>query len=245
MNSPSPARAHGPLALRPRHIFSLLEQRFPDENVMFQSVMPPTGIGSMTLLEGAILASLIRLLEAKNIFEFGTFQGHGSVLLAVNSAPEARIVTLDFDPAARPAAADHAPAASTANDSFLRDVHAAGGAPCIARAAPALQRKITQIACDSHTLDLDAHDLRKRFDLIFIDGGHDAATVRNDTRKAFDMACDGAAIVWHDYGSAVHSDVTDYVDELSATLPLVHVEATMLVLYWPALNTALAHTGAK
>jgi predicted O-methyltransferase YrrM len=226
------------LPVRPKAIFGMIEERFPDQNAPFRAIIPPTEIGGATLLEGALLASLVKLRGAKQIFEFGTYKGASTLLLAENSDDDAKIVTLDIgeDATASLNARNVSHESSRDNDHFLRLTRCAGGAPYIERATPNIRAKITQIYCDSQKLDIDAQGYRGRFDLIFIDGGHDRATIINDTQKAFDMAADNAVIAWHDYGSSVHGDVTAYVDELSQELPIAHIEASMLAVYWKGLS---------
>ena len=63
-------------------------------------------------------------------------------------------------------------------------------------------------------------------DLVFIDGGHDGATVRADTAHAFQMLLSGGAIAWHDYENLDFPEVTAYLDSLS---DVVHVLDTSLV----------------
>jgi predicted O-methyltransferase YrrM len=228
--------------VRPKAIFSMVEQRFPNQNIDFRTIIPPTDIGGATLLEGALLAALIRLRDAQHIFEFGTYKGATALLLAANSAATADIVTLDIEndkltPLRHRATTS---ADSRDNDHYLRTVRVAEGAPYIQRAPHDIQRKITQILCDSHALDIDAHLYRGRFDLVFIDGGHDRATIVNDTEKALAMSSANAVIAWHDYGSMVHGDVTEYVDELSHTLPIVNIDASMLAVHWVGLGHLFA-----
>jgi predicted O-methyltransferase YrrM len=224
-------------SVRPKAIFAMIEQRFPDHNTPFRSIIPPTEIGGATLLEGALLASLVRLSGAKHIFEFGTFKGATTLLLAENSDDDAQIVTLDLGEDAPMTfnARNTAAEASRDNDHYLRLTRTAHGAPYIERASPEMRAKILQTFGDSHGLDIDTRQYRGAFDLIFIDGGHDRETVINDTQKALAMASENAVIAWHDYGSSVHGDVTAYVDELSFTLPIVHVEASMLAVHWKGL----------
>ncbi|MET0183009.1 MAG: class I SAM-dependent methyltransferase [Caulobacterales bacterium] len=225
-------------SIRPKIIFGMIEAAFPNENVPFHSIMPPTDIGGLTLLEGALIASLVRLRGAQNIFEFGTYKGATSVLLAMNSTPNARITTLDIDPAEVSAmhARNAAGKASVDNDHYLRGVRANEGAPYIMQADQALRDKIRPLLHDSLTLDLDAFGFRRAFDLIFIDGGHDYATVKSDSEKAFEMADEDAVIIWHDYGSPTHTDVTAYVNKLAETHPVTHVEASMLAISWSKLS---------
>lgn len=235
ISQPAPS---GLRTIRPKVIFGMIEQQFPDENIEFRSIMPPTDIGGLTLLEGALIASLVKLRGARNIFEFGTYKGATSVLLAANSEADARIVTLDIDPAeldlmhARNASGK----ASVDNDHYLRGVRAHEGALYINRAEASLKSKITPILHDSMRFDIGARGFAKRFDLIFIDGGHDYATVKSDSEKAFAMAADDAIVVWHDYGSATHTDVTRYVNEFAEMHPITHVEASMLAISWSRLT---------
>lgn len=228
------------ISIRPKVIFGMIEERFADQNAVFHSIMPPTAIGSLTLLEGAVLASLARLSGAKRLFEFGTYKGATSVLLAMNSGDDAQVITLDIPAEALDAidARGQSSLASVANDRLLRDVRVQEGAPCVARAPAALQRRIRQILHDSMMFDVTPY--RGAMDFIFIDGGHDYRTVVSDSEKAFAMAQPNAVIAWHDYGSNVHGDVTRYVDELSATRPIVHVEASMLAISWPPLTDQFA-----
>jgi predicted O-methyltransferase YrrM len=50
---------------------------------------------------------------------------------------------------------------------------------------------------DSTKFDVSAY--RGKVDFIFIDGGHDAPVVTNDTLKALEMVSPDGVIVWHDY----------------------------------------------
>ncbi len=51
-----------------------------------------------------------------------------------------------------------------------------------------------------NSLDFDFAALKKKFDIIFIDGDHHYEHVRNDTEKTFkDLAHEDSVIVWHDY----------------------------------------------
>jgi predicted O-methyltransferase YrrM len=224
--------------IRPRVIFGEIEKRFNSENVIFQSIMPPTQIGSMTLLEGAVLASLVKLVNAKHIFEFGTFMGSTSVLFALNSSDDCHVTTLDIDPeelAQLNTSSDGSPDSELVDD-FLRERRSSEGAPSIQRAPIEVQQKITQLIQNSKTLDVEKQDLSNKFDLVFVDGGHDYETARSDTFKAIDMVKPHGVVAWHDYGSDVFSDVTKLVNELSHDMPIFHVEPSMIAFHAPALT---------
>ncbi len=219
--------------IRPKVLFKLVEDAFPAQNVSFNVLIPTSMIGGLTLLESSILVSLIHLLRPTEFFEFGTYHGATSVLLASNSADHARITTLDLPPAE--AAATEAEAADgrhlregAANDAFLRRSFASRGSPYIDRAPPAVRRKVQRLHGDSRELQPAGQGLAGRFDFIFIDGGHDLETVRIDTGNALQMAREDAVILWHDYRSALHGDVSRFVDDFSRGQPVIHVEHTML-----------------
>ena len=52
-------------------------------------------------------------------------------------------------------------------------------------------------------------------DFAFIDGGHTEEIVASDTEGVFSCMEKGV-IVWHDYKSGIHSDVTKYLQKQSS-----------------------------
>ncbi|MFN5078151.1 MAG: hypothetical protein ACK5MO_21375, partial [Planctomyces sp.] len=82
--------------IRPRSVFQLVEQQWPGQNVEISMLMPPSGIGSLLTLESALVAALVKITSAESIFEFGTFHGSTTVMLAANSGPRACITSLDL-----------------------------------------------------------------------------------------------------------------------------------------------------
>jgi len=63
--------------VKPKSIFSLLK-----ENITFKVDTPSIEIGGLTLLESSILVSLLKILKAKYIFEFGTYFGSTTKLFS-------------------------------------------------------------------------------------------------------------------------------------------------------------------
>lgn len=60
-------------------------------------------------------------------------------------------------------------------------------------------KNITHIGHNSHSFDFSV--LKKKFDLVFIDGDHSYKGVKIDSQNAFSLLQDSnSAIVWHDYG---------------------------------------------
>ena len=217
--------------IRPKVIFKKVEDKYPDENTVFSVSIPSSDIGGMTLLESSVLVSLEKLLMPTNIFEFGTYMGATSILLSMNST-EATVTTLDLP--TDTAVNDNADVDiydDKQNDDFLRSKFITQGAKYIKRAEESVQNKITQLFLNSIDLDVEATGYKNKFDFIFIDGGHDYETIKNDTKKALGMSKKDSIIIWHDYNSKIHGDVTKFVNEFSVENDVVHVGSTMLAIY--------------
>ena len=76
-------------------------------------------------------------------------------------------------------------------------------------------------------------NLKKKMDLIFIDGGHTYSVVKNDTEKAFKMLNTEGIILWHDYvpGKRSSKDVVKYIDEISKDLKIQNIKNTSICIY--------------
>ena len=61
------------------------------------------------------------------------------------------------------------------------------------------------------------------FDLVFVDGAHDAASVRSDVELALPVLAPGGLLVCHDYPDPAWPHVRRVVDEIAATRGLVRV----------------------
>ena len=227
------------LSIKPKAILQLVEKEFKDENVTANVLLPSSDIGSLTLIESAMLVSFIKLLDAKDIFEFGTFLGSTSVLFASNSSPETRLITLDIkDEELESTNMDNSDSVKSVEvDNYLREVRVDKRATYIERSEDCVKYKINEIFCNSH--DLDISDYKQKFDIIFIDGGHGHETIKSDTSKSMEMIKDSGVIVWHDYNSPVFSAVTDYVNSISSKYTIVHILHTQMALLWPKMESAL------
>jgi predicted O-methyltransferase YrrM len=218
--------------IRPKVLFKKVEAAYPDNNVMFSVSIPSSAIGGMTLLESSILVTLAKLISPSEFFEFGTYMGATSVLLAVNSLAQAKITTVDLKPETVELSGINDDALilqdDVENDNYLRRMFAEKGSFYIDRADDATKGKIHRMYNDSRTLDPIKEGLNNRFEFIFIDGGHDYETVCIDTESALKMAKEDAVIIWHDYRSKIHGDVTSFVDDFSKEHPIIHVQNTML-----------------
>ena len=59
-------------SIRPRIIFELAEKKIKTIYRNINIDIPPSYIGSLTLLETSVLLTFVKCIKAKNIFEFGT-----------------------------------------------------------------------------------------------------------------------------------------------------------------------------
>lgn len=185
------------------------------------------GFGGISLLEAFLLITSCKLVDARKLFEFGTFLGSTTFILALNSAPDARILTLDLDRNTPLSIPQHEA------DAPLTDIRLDAKGE-LDFAGSSVAHKITTLTGDSVRYDFSEY--RRQMDWIFIDGGHDLVSVRSDTENAFRMinveklSC----IAWHDYRSpdADYSDLTRYLDDLSQQKTIFHVADTKLCFWF-------------
>ena len=164
------------------------------------------------------IAGLVQGRSPQRIFEFGTYDGATTVLLA-RAAPQAEIVTLDLPDEA----------VKALDPIVEQQLAVAGGVGARFRGSPEADR-ITQVLDDSRTFD--ASPYARRMDLVLVDGGHSYDCVRADSANALRMLAPGGLIVWDDY-SDTWPDVRRAVDELAAGhgLRVVHLVPTELAVY--------------
>jgi predicted O-methyltransferase YrrM len=222
------------IEIRPKVVFQAVEKIYSDQNVEFTVNIPTSTIGGLTLLESSLLVSLIKLTAPTEIFEFGTYMGATSLLFARNSPDTTSVITVDIDPDTTStqegiSEKDYL-CDDIANDEYLKDNFSKLGALYINRAEDSIKQKITQIYQDSTTIDPQAQNFTDRFELIFIDGGHDFNTVKSDTNNALCMAKENAIIVWHDYQSQIHGDVTKFINEFCLDHEIIHIQNTLFAL---------------
>jgi hypothetical protein len=222
--------------IRPSVIFRHFEMNAMSSDRSLNTLIPSPDIGSTTMLEKALLVALLRINNSKRIFEFGTFRGETTHLFSVNSSPESNIFSIDL-----PISIDSNKSWSDLerldlfsgedNDNFLRQFRIDRLFPEFQHILKVFKDRIKLIELDSK--DLCADDFSP-VDFIFIDGGHSTELIHNDTNKAFQMLSETGIIVWHDYESAVHTDVTDYLTKFSYenNRNLYHVLGTKLAIYF-------------
>lgn len=173
--------------------------------------------GGQTMEGIYFLASLVRALRARHVFEIGTFNGVTTWALAENMDGGA-VRTLDLPPHERPALA------------FESTDHATRSALTGQRLYEQLPHRahVAQLWGDSASFDFSPWF--RECDVVYVDGAHSEPYVRSDTANALELLAPGGVIVWDDYWRQVRG-VPTVLDELSRDRRLYRIPPTRLVLY--------------
>jgi hypothetical protein len=172
--------------------------------------------GNVKRYELMVLCAVARHLQARRLFEFGTFDGLTTWHLAANAGPEARVWTLDLP-------LNHPARLCAGHDRTVGKIHAVPVGRHFAQTPEA--GRIEQLFGDS--LEFDAEAYRGRMDFCFIDASHEYQHVRRDTTNALRMVRPGGVIFWHDY-SRWWPGVQKCLDDLSREWPVFRVQDTAL-----------------
>jgi predicted O-methyltransferase YrrM len=158
------------------------------------------------LMELASLAWLVHAINPRLIFEFGTFVGRTTRLLAMNGGPDAELYTLDLP---------QDQVTHEIGESFRESPEA---------------HQIKQLYGDSREFDYSAWE--RRCDFVWVDACHDFNFVRNDSKQALALCRPGGWIAWHDYRiSSRWSGVTRYLRELHRSYPGIrHLRGTTIAV---------------
>jgi FkbM family methyltransferase len=152
-------------------------------------VHQPVSLFQMEHQDSRILAQMFRMHAPRHHLEFGTWEGFGAALCALNC--DAHIWTVNLpegerDERGQPLYADGS-GISDAGDRIGRLYRAAGYAG-----------RVTQLLMDSRDLDIGQFG-PGFFDSILIDGGHTADVVASDTAKSITLLRPGGLMMWHDF----------------------------------------------
>jgi len=209
--------------IRPYKMFTLLREP-PTERIANVVIPSRRGFGGTSILETFLIITGARIVEARNIFEFGTFLGSNTYNMALNTREDARIFTLDLDDHSRTDLDQHP------EDASLTNLHLASGS--LDFSGTPVENKIECLTGDSTRFDFSPW--KESIDLSFIDGGHDLATVKSDSQNAFEMAIVGklSCILWHDYKNIQYPDLTNFLDELASERNIFHIAETMLCVWF-------------
>jgi predicted O-methyltransferase YrrM len=200
-----------------------IEQIFPGMNDCRIVLEHLPGDGVCTPIdELAYLALMTTAVQARNIFEIGTFRGRTALNFALNSSPDCVVHTLDLPPDQRTQVIQRTCPADAA---LIRKSEIG----LYFKGRPEA-RKIRQLYGDSLKFDFDP--FREKMDLVFIDGAHDYQTAKNDTKNALKIAAPGGWIVWHDFGNyGDYNDVTRAVIGLLPPTEVVQIDNSQLAVF--------------
>jgi predicted O-methyltransferase YrrM len=216
---------HGTHNIKLKDLLGLRLQENINRNII--TSFPPIGIGSVTLVDQIVLLCLDELLQPESILEIGTFQGFTTKLFAMNSmAKTIYSVDLPFKEVSNIVnpQLDTLLTDGDYNDDYLRDVQNQSGELYLAGLEPDKINLIQLIKQDSTNINFS--DVFGNIDLCFIDGGHHYDIVKSDTENALTVMRKGV-IVWHDFSSTIHSDVTRYLSERAKHNCIFHVTGSL------------------
>jgi hypothetical protein len=223
-------------SVKPKAFFQLCEERELSKNPVL-TFLPPSQIGSIRSIEAAVMVALIRLIDARLILEIGTYKGFTTSILAMNSHPDAVIYSVDL-----PRESFHYVTFNinevlvdgNTNDKFLIEEQFRDEEVYCKLLDPEYYRKIRLLKVDSTKLDFGKIlDSTEFFDLIFIDGGHDYKTALSDSSKALSTKGKQTVILWHDYDSSLHTEVSRVIEDLSAQYPIYAIAGTSFAIFLP------------
>ena len=166
--------------------------------------------------ERSVIDAIVRFVQPAVSYEFGTFSGSTTVLIA-NAAPgDAVVHTIDVPDDMVVDDYTHSGISAAMMGAYIRDRPATG-------ASIKFHRQLIE--------DFDFEPLKGGVQFIFVDASHDYEDVKADSRRALDMLSTDGIIVWDDYLAGMHPGVTRALDELSQEVSLVRIATTRLVVH--------------
>mgnify|MGYP006084358643 CR=1 FL=1 len=200
----------------------------PSDDLIIQSFSVPASykvVGMTSDYESWILSCLSKV--SLNIFEFGTCSGKNTMLMALNSKENSRIVSLTLNQnQSKKLSLD-----KKDNSTSIRNIVNESNYEKFLFSGKKAEKKIEVIFIDSRELNTEKY--LKNFDLIFIDGGHTYSLVKSDSKKAFEMLSNKGIIIWHDYAVGKESckDVCRFINELEKEKKIFHIKNTSMCYF--------------
>ena len=200
----------------------------PGDDLIIQSFSVPSSynvVGMTSDYESWILSCLSKVSD--NIFEFGTCSGKNTMLMALNSKENSKIISLTINQnQSKKLILDK----NDNNISYRNILHESSYEKFLF-SGKEIEKKIEVVFIDSREFDTKKY-LRK-FDLIFIDGGHTYSVVKSDTNKAFEMLSSKGIIIWHDYvvGKESCKDICKLIDEIEKEKKIFHIKNTSMCYF--------------
>ena len=165
--------------------------------------------------ERAVVDAIVRYVQPNVSFEFGTFSGSTTALIAAAAPHDAVVHTIDVP-----------------EDLVDDDYGRLGVTPeMIGRRLEDPRSVRDKIEFHRQLIEeFDFSALRGAANFVFVDASHDYESVRHDSTRALEILGTDGVIVWDDY-RAWHPGVTLALDELSTSVALAHVATTRLVVH--------------
>ncbi len=171
--------------------------------------------------ERTVVDAIVRHVRPRVAFEFGTFTGATTLLIA-DAAPDGSVIhTIDIPPEA------------FQQEGFAQafEANAGIGADGLgSRFRDRTDSRNTIVFHRGFSDDFDYSALRGKVDFILVDASHDYADVLRDSERAFEMLSPFGVIVWDDY-DWFQPGVVQALNELGHRVELCHVASTRLVVH--------------
>jgi predicted O-methyltransferase YrrM len=166
---------------------SLAELQSGDTSIPVTLQMFPAAVASISPLEFIALILLLKRVDARSVFEFGTYKGVSITQLALNLPQGAQVYTLDLPDKAGPTRY----AITDPHDVMIARDNGKGSL-----VPETIRPRIQFLKQDS--AQFDESPLAGSIDFVFVDGAHNLDYVRNDSEKGWRMVRPGGIIAWHD-----------------------------------------------
>jgi len=167
-----------------------------------------------------LLRGLAKKINAKTYLEIGTWRGE-SVANVAPMVEEAFTINLPDDEMLKMGLTPNYVASHRCFSNYLPNV--------------------THLQADSRTFDFLS--LNKKFDLVFVDGGHDYESVLSDTKSILQVIdLQNSIVVWHDYGRNPEIVRWEVLAAILDGMPeelhqhLYQVSNTLCAIYYPGLK---------
>ena len=200
----------------------------PGDNLIIQSFSVPSSynvVGMTSDYESWILSCLSKISD--NIFEFETCSGKNTMLMALNSKENSKIISLTLNQnQSKKLSLD-----KNDNNISHRNIVNESNYEKFLFSGKEIEKKIEVIFIDSREFDTKRY--LNKFDLIFIDGGHTYSVVKSDTKKAFEMISDRGIIIWHDYvvGKESCKDICKLINKIEKEKKIFHIKNTSMCYF--------------
>jgi hypothetical protein len=220
--------------IRPKVILKSVENLYKNP-VEMKLCVPSSEIGSLTTLEASMLISILKIFKPKVVFEYGTFLGYSTSIFLKNTSKNCKVFSIDLGNELSQYEISDVNVKEIlqndkVNDDYLRMVQSKSGPIYIKKEIDKNKNRLQLLHGDSTKLSVNDLSLNNIVNFVFIDGGHTYDIIKSDTEKSFQMVKNGI-IIWHDYNSKIHGDVTTYLNELSKDKKIFHIENTMLAFH--------------